>query len=66
MDASFHLHENTGKQNIETESKSAVACVQRVGEGIDYKCTWKLLGVMELFRTSIVMVTIELYIFIQI
>lgn len=26
-----------GKQNIETESKSAVACVQRVGEGIDYK-----------------------------
>ena len=28
--------------------------------------TWKLLGVMELFWTSIVMVAIELYIFIQI
>lgn len=37
MDASFHLYDNTEKQNIETESKSAVVCVQRVGEGIDYK-----------------------------
>lgn len=49
-----------------TESKSAVACVQRIGEGMATNGTWKLFGVMEIFCTSIVMVAIELYLFVKI
>lgn len=50
---SMQIHMRKAKH--ETEAKSAVACVQRVGEGIDYKWYMETSWVMELFWTSTVM-----------